>query len=380
MSRPEPELRPATTDDARLLWGWVNDPAVRASAFEGAPIPWEDHVRWLGAKLAGGDCRIYVAERDGVPVAQVRFDLDGDGGAEIDVSVDPLARGRGIGTASVRAGCVRVFAETGVHRVIARVKPDNAASLQLFASAGFADRGETTVCRRLVLPHPAAEHRFVVAAQHSWNRDVFERRLKGLPGTWTFVDEPAELTPDRLAELDPRYVFFLHWSSIVPPEVTDAFACIGFHMTDLPYGRGGSPLQNLIVRGHSRTKLSAFGLEQGLDTGPIYAKADLELTGTAREIYVRASGLAAELIRSIIAEEPVPVPQCGEPVLFQRRTPAESELPAVASPEALYDFVRMLDADGYPRAFIVHDGFRYELSGAELNDGAVRASVSITPA
>ncbi len=26
------------------------------------------------------------------------------------------------------------------------------------------------------------------------------------------------------------------------------FECVCFHMTDVPYGRGGSPLQNLIIR------------------------------------------------------------------------------------------------------------------------------------
>lgn len=373
-----PETRPATERDARLLWDWVNDPVVRASAFRGDVILWEDHVRWLRAKLASEACRIYVAEDGGVPVAQVRFELDGKGGAEIDVSVAAEARGRGIGNTVVGAGCARVFGETGVHRVLARVKLENTASQRLFASAGFDYRGSSAVCRRYVLPHPASEQRFVVAAQRPWNRDVFHRHLKCLPGTWTLVTEPEELTAERLASLDPRYVFFLHWSSIVPPEITDAFTCIGFHMTDLPYGRGGSPLQNLIVRGHTSTKLSAFAVERGLDTGAVYAKADLPLHGSAREIYVRASELAASLIRRIIAGEPAPLAQSGDAVVFKRRTPAESELREVGSPEALYDFVRMLDADGYPRAFLVHDGFRYELSDAELVDGAVRASVSIT--
>jgi methionyl-tRNA formyltransferase len=374
-----PDLRPASGDDARLLWEWVNDPTVRQSAFQSDPIVWADHVLWLETRLASPVCRIYIAESGGEPVAQVRFDLDGEGCAEIDVSVAPEARGRGIGTAVVRSACTRAFAETGAHRVLARVKLENTASQRMFAAAGFADRGQSAVCRRHVLPHPATEQRFVVAAQRPWNRDVFDRHLKCLPGAWTLVTDPEELTAERLAALDPRYVFFLHWSSIVPPEITDAFTCVGFHMTDLPYGRGGSPLQNLIARGHTRTKLSAFAVEHGLDTGAIYAKADLDLSGSAREIYVRASELAASLIRRIIAEKPSPVPQAGEAVVFARRTPAQSELSTVGSPEALYDFVRMLDADGYPRAFLVHEGFRYELSGAELVDGAVRASVSITP-
>jgi methionyl-tRNA formyltransferase len=376
-----PLLRPAVEADAELLWRWVNDAAVRAASFRQERIGWEEHRAWFTARLESPRCRIYVAECDGVPVAQVRFDLDESGEAEIDVSVEPAIRGRGIGHAAVPGACVRLFAETGARSVVARVKPENEASLRMFARAAFADCGdEGTLCRRLCLEHPAAGHRYVVAAQRSWNRSVFERRLRTLPGAWTYIAEPAELTADRLAELDPRFVFFLHWSSIVPPEVTGGFTCIGFHMTDLPYGRGGSPLQNLIVRGHTRTKLSAFALEQGLDTGPIYAKTELELDGTAEEIYVRASERASDLIRQIIAEEPAPVPQTGEPVTFRRRTPAESELPELESAKALYDFVRMLDADGYPRAFLVRDGFRFELSAPELVDGAVQAKVSISPA
>ena len=43
-------------------------------------------------------------------------------------------------------------------------------------------------------------------------------------------------------------------------------------MTDLPYGRGGSPLQNLIINGHKETMMSALRCVQELDAGPIYLK------------------------------------------------------------------------------------------------------------
>jgi len=36
---------------------------------------------------------------------------------------------------------------------------------------------------------------------------------------------------------------------IILKEIFENYEIILFHMTDLPYGRGGSPLQNLIVRG-----------------------------------------------------------------------------------------------------------------------------------
>jgi len=56
-------------------------------------------------------------------------------------------------------------------------------------------------------------------------------------------------------------------------------------MTDLPLGRGGSPLQNLIERGIEKTKISALKVEDGVDTGDIFIKEPLNLKGTAEEIF-----------------------------------------------------------------------------------------------
>ena len=68
-------------------------------------------------------------------------------------------------------------------------------------------------------------------------------------------------------------------------------------MTDLPYGRGGSPLQNLIIRGGKTTKLFAFRMTEEFDARPNYLKRNLSLEGTAREIFIRANYLSAKMIR-----------------------------------------------------------------------------------
>lgn len=77
----------------------------------------------------------------------------------------------------------------------------------------------------------------------------------------------------------------------MPREITDNWECVVFHMTDLPYGRGGSPLQNLIVRGHKDTKISAVRMTEKLDGGPVYMKHALFLDGSAQEIFVRCSDI-----------------------------------------------------------------------------------------
>jgi methionyl-tRNA formyltransferase len=221
---------------------------------------------------------------------------------------------------------------------------------------------------------------YVVAGVKPWNERVFESEISHFPGRWFYISKPDQLTLTGLSEVDPTYIFFLHWSEIIPEEILDAYECICFHMTDVPYGRGGSPLQNLIVRGHRQTKLTALQMVPELDAGPVYMKRNLTLEGsTAEEVFVRSSQVSAEMIREIIEEKPEPVPQSGEVITFERRTPSESEIPERDSLQALHDFIRMLDAEGYPSAFIEHEGYRYEFQRSSLYDDRVEASVTITP-
>ena len=137
-------------------------------------------------------------------------------------------------------------------------------------------------------------------------------------------------------------------------------------MTDLPYGRGGSPLQNLIVRGHKTTKLSAIECVAEMDAGDIYLKRDLSLLGTAEEILTRASKLMQEMIFEIVQKNIVPVKQQGVVVNFKRRNRAESSIKDLTSLQQIFDYIRMLDAEGYPKAFIETENLRLEFSSADL--------------
>lgn len=220
---------------------------------------------------------------------------------------------------------------------------------------------------------------YLVVGSKPWNRRIFDQIIRRFSGKWFFVGRKEDLTIERIAELKPRYIFFLHWSWFVPEEVIRRYDCVCFHMTDVPYGRGGSPLQNLIVRGHRATKLTALKMTAKFDAGPVYLKEPLSLEGSAEEIYVRATAMAAGMIRRIVNKEPRPVAQRGRVVVFRRRKPEESHLPRdCRSLQDLHDFVRMLDAEGYPRAFIEYGNYKLEFTRSSLYEGRVKASVVIT--
>jgi methionyl-tRNA formyltransferase len=157
--------------------------------------------------------------------------------------------------------------------------------------------------------------------------------------------------------------------------------CVCFHETDLPYGRGGSPIQNLIARGHTETKISALRMVNKLDAGPIYLKRNLSLEGIAEEIFIRASKMIAEIILEITKKEPSPKEQEGTPVLFKRRTPGQSEISTnLTTLEGLFNHIRMLDASGYPQAFIQYGCFIFEFSRPTLRTDGLKVDVHITKA
>jgi methionyl-tRNA formyltransferase len=220
---------------------------------------------------------------------------------------------------------------------------------------------------------------YVVATLRKWNLREFKKIAETFPGNWHLITEIEELSIKHLEDLNPRYIFFPHWSHKVPANILQVYECVCFHETDLPYGRGGSPLQNLIFKGHKETQITALRMSEDLDAGPVYLKKPLNLNGVAEEIYIRAAKIIREMIGEIVLKEPSPTPQTGEPTIFKRRNPDQSIVPEDFNElEELYDFVRMLDAEDYPLATIKHGNFQIKFSNPVLRTEKMEARVEIT--
>lgn len=219
---------------------------------------------------------------------------------------------------------------------------------------------------------------YVVATVKPWNIEAFEQHHRELPGRWHLITEKDALTTEFLDGVGARYVFFPHWQWTVPDHITGSADCVCFHMTDVPYGRGGSPLQNLIQRGHDETMVTALKMVPEADAGPIYLKRPISLEGKAQDIFQRLSHMVYGMIGEIVANEPQPIPQEGDVTMFTRRTPDQSVLPMGGSLADLYDHIRMLDAETYPPAFIDHGDFRLEFHDAAVGEQGVEARVTVS--
>jgi methionyl-tRNA formyltransferase len=219
--------------------------------------------------------------------------------------------------------------------------------------------------------------KYIVANIKAWHKKTFQLKQYSDFKDWILIESPDELSIERLSEIQPRYIFFPHWSWIVPDEIINNFECVCFHSSDVPFGRGGSPIQNLIIRGLTETKISALRMVKELDAGPVYLKKDLSLMGCAQDIYEHSAIIISDMMREIAQKEISPQQQTGKAVCFKRRTGNDNILPAEGNLAHLYNHIRMLDADSYPSSFIDHGEFRIEFSKASLKEDMLEAVVRI---
>jgi UDP-2,4-diacetamido-2,4,6-trideoxy-beta-L-altropyranose hydrolase len=127
-------LRLVEDSDATTLLDWQRDQETRRYARNSA-VPTEvEHRAWFAAKRADPGCIFHLLECGGRSAGFVRLDRDRAKAAfEVSIVVAPDRRGLGVG----RAGLELVHRLLPGERLLAFVKPDNEASLRLFAAAGY---------------------------------------------------------------------------------------------------------------------------------------------------------------------------------------------------------------------------------------------------
>jgi RimJ/RimL family protein N-acetyltransferase len=145
VSAAEVRLRRARWTDRKMAFRWANDPAARAASFHEEAIPQRVHRRWFHASLRGARL-LHVVELGSEAIGITRLDRVGDDedAAEVGIVLAPEHRGRGLALPALRA-LQQLATDARIHRLIARIRADNAASRRVFEKSGFTRTGEETI-------------------------------------------------------------------------------------------------------------------------------------------------------------------------------------------------------------------------------------------
>jgi methionyl-tRNA formyltransferase len=176
-------------------------------------------------------------------------------------------------------------------------------------------------------PEVAAETlRALAAAGHDVRLVVTRpdtRRGRGLDASASPVKQAAEQlglpvthTPADVVSSGAELGVVVAYGRLIKPDVLAVVPMVNVHFSLLPRWRGAAPVERAVLAGDTETGVCLMELEEGLDTGPVYAHAVTAIgpDETADELRRRLGQMGTELLlKNLAVGLAVPEPQMGEP-------------------------------------------------------------------
>jgi methionyl-tRNA formyltransferase len=116
---------------------------------------------------------------------------------------------------------------------------------------------------------------------------------------------------------------------LIKPHVLAALPMVNMHFSLLPRWRGAAPVERAILAGDAETGVCLMALEEGLDTGPVYECASIDIgpDDTAEDLRSRLAQIGTEmLLRALRRGLPEATPQAGEPTYAAKVEPSEHQI------------------------------------------------------
>jgi methionyl-tRNA formyltransferase len=135
---------------------------------------------------------------------------------------------------------------------------------------------------------------------------------------------PVTHDMDDLTTAGVELAVVVAYGRIIPARLLEQIPMVNLHFSLLPRWRGAAPVERAILAGDRETGVCLMKVEEGLDTGPVYAARTLplddEITLAALRLQLVdvASTLVVESLARGVAGLPDPVPQAGEVTLADK--------------------------------------------------------------
>lgn len=131
-------LRPALSEDAKLIWAWRQAGGEYRYYRNSTPTDVSDHMIWFENALIDDSKILLVAELGSSPLAHLRFDVERENttSVEISICIDAKYRGQGYGNKVLRLG-IDYARKLNFQEITAEIHKDNGPSIAIFTANGF---------------------------------------------------------------------------------------------------------------------------------------------------------------------------------------------------------------------------------------------------
>ena len=182
------------------------------------------------------------------------------------------------------------------------------------------------------------------------------------------VDDALEAVRRRGAELGVVVAF----GQIIKPHVLDELPMVNLHFSLLPRWRGAAPVERALLAGDEVTGVCVMALEEGLDTGGVYARREVPIgpETTAAELRAELVDVGTQLLVDTLgAPLGEPEPQVGEVTHAAKFTSADFEIDWSRPAQDIHRLIRV------GGAWTTFRGKRLKINAARLVDGVLRPEV-----
>jgi methionyl-tRNA formyltransferase len=138
---------------------------------------------------------------------------------------------------------------------------------------------------------------------------------------------PVSHAMEDVAAAGVELAVVVAYGRIIPVALLEQVPMVNLHFSLLPRWRGAAPLERAILAGDRETGVCLMKVEEGLDTGPVYARAvvsldddELDLDALRASLTAVGSRLLVESLAGGVAGLPAPQPQVGEPTIAPKVT------------------------------------------------------------
>ena len=216
--------------------------------------------------------------------------------------------------------------------------------------------------------------KIICCTYRDWAKEIYnflENTFK--EHNFIMISSKEEYSEKIIHNENPDLILWYWWSWIIPKKILKKYYSVMLHPSPLPKYRGGSPIQNQIIKGETTSAVTLFKMDGGIDTGDIIYQELFSLEGDLEDIFKHITYIGTDLSVKMLNNFPnlnLTPQDNSKSTYFKRRTPEQSEITLEelrgSTAKDLYNKIRSLQ-DPYPNAFIkCKNGTKLYLTKSQL--------------
>lgn len=338
-------LRPACEDDVVTYCSWANDLKAQEDC---SLISLEECQSWLVDKVHIGNIRQFVVEADDLPVGLLQFHRELDE-VRVNFCLDKIVCGR---------GWVQMLIHMGI-KFMREIEPVRLSpKSNMVSNAAFLRLALTRT-----LPSVRLFSVSILSDRESWMNEYIQE----LFWDWLVKGYRVQWVHNKEELLAADFCFYLSCGQIVPVHILSQYKHnLVVHESDLPQGRGWSPLTWQILEARSRIPATLLEAAEKVDSGAIYAQEWMTFEGheLVHEMREKQALATTKLCKKFVEKYSEILEtareQVGKASFYTRRREADSEIDPTQSIESQFNLLRVVDNQRYP-AYFDRQNYRYLL-------------------